>query len=108
MLDNVLAWMTFWAGLVLFLLTAGPMSIRPFIERVFVWLMAVTLIGASLFRIVAIFDPTNAEHAAVVGYVIMLLSRAAIAVTGLIIVCQWAARCKVKCERHTRIPSSSH
>lgn len=93
MLDTILAWVTVIAGLMVFLVVAGPASNRTFIERLFLWCVSMTLIGASLFRIVSVYDASSSEHATAVGYVIMLVTRCMIAVISAWMAVRWAFRC---------------
>lgn len=93
MLETVLAWMTLAAGTMIFCLVAGPASHRPFAERFLMWNVSMSLIGASLFRIVAVYDPLSAIHAMLVGYVIMFISRGLIACLCLYLISKWVARC---------------
>jgi len=95
MLETILAWMTLIAGTMVFLIVAGPASQRLFAERFLLWNVAMTLIGASLFRIVAVYDPLSAIHAMVVGYVIMFVTRTLIAVIGLYLAFKWMMRCQL-------------
>lgn len=92
MLDTILAWVNAVAGIVLLLAIAGPGSIRPFSERLLLWGIAVSFIGASAFRIVDIYDPSLSEHATVVSYVVMIGARLIITVVAVYLSVLWAFR----------------
>lgn len=59
--DIMIAVLNLLAGTVALMITAGPMSYRPmFPDRLFFFFMAISLVSASMSRLVSIYDPMNA------------------------------------------------
>ena len=81
----LLAWITAIASFVLFAIVAGPMSPRPFVERLLVWFVAMGMLGASLFRLFG-WDDGNVT---LVAYCIMLCARFGVACVGTWILAGW-------------------
>ncbi|MBL8824880.1 MAG: hypothetical protein JNJ77_20000 [Planctomycetia bacterium] len=90
---DALAWSTMAAALGVFCIVAGPASNRPFTERLLLWMVFATLLGASLHRIVGIYDPYMVFQAKLIGYVIMTVTRCVIAVLSLVLIVRWVAQC---------------
>lgn len=89
MYDNLLAWITAISGLTMLFVVAGPGSMWPFGERLLVWFAGVSLIGASIFRLVAVYDPSVAWQAAFVGGIVMVVGRICVFFTGVYLVLRW-------------------
>lgn len=84
MLQDWLAWTTFAAGVITFLIVAGPMSARPFFpDRCFVLAVCISLVGASVLRVVSSVDPYD-QHARQYSHSVMLVSRLAMVVLGTV------------------------
>jgi hypothetical protein len=83
--ESLLAWATFAAAIALFAVTAGPMSLRPFVERLLLWCVAMGMLGASLFRLFGMSD----GHVTIVAYVMMLFARSGVVLIGTWMVLYW-------------------
>jgi hypothetical protein len=95
-LESHLAWATALSGVALWFLVAGPGSDRPIGERLLVWLLAGTLLFASIPRLVENYDPTAGLYAGQIGMVGMVLTRYAIMVLCVYRCFKWAYRCTTR------------
>lgn len=91
--EGNLAWVTFFSGLIMFFVLAGPGSHWPLAERLLAWFAAVSLLGASIFRLVAVYDPSVSAEAEVIGYTVMVAGRGCVILVGLYLIARHVYRC---------------
>ena len=85
---EVLAWLTFVAGLMVFGVVKA-LSWQPLSIRVLLWFLGASLMGLAMIYFVNVYDPKMTRQAADICILQMKITRFMVIVLSVYVICKW-------------------